>query len=272
MDLMLVNKVAIITGCRGICKEIALTLAEEGANVVMTYITEKGKNEAEDTIKRINTMNRKAMSINMNLLNLDDIREMVETVSKEFGIINILVNCAGDCISAKAEDFTNEQWDNDIGINLKGLYFCCKETFNKAMKKQKEGGNIINIASIVGMVPIKTDTVYDVAKAGVIHLTRQLALEWGPYNIRVNSISPGWIITKNIIDRVKNGTSAELEPALRIIPLGRFGEPKDIANLTAFLCSDKSKFITGENIVVDGGMIRGIRLTSLVNGKIETIY
>ena len=272
MDLMLKDKIAVVTGSRGICKEIALTLAEEGAHVAITYLTDKGKKASKDSIKKIAAMGRKAVAIKMDLLQVEDISIMTEKVLKEFGRIDILVNCAGDCFAEKAEDFTEEQWDRDIGVNLKGLYFCCKEVMNKAMKKQDHGGNIVNIASLVGVVPIKTDTVYDVAKAGVIHLTRQLALEWGCYNIRVNAISPGWIITQNIIDRVSEGTSAELDPALRIIPLERFGKPKDIANLSAFLSSDKSSFITGENIIVDGGMIRGIRLASLVDGEIKMIY
>jgi len=122
--------------------------------------------------------------------------------------------------------------------------------------------NIVNIASLVGVIPIKTDTVYDVAKAGVIHLTKQLALEWGSYNVRVNSISPGWIITQNILDRVKKGTSAKLEPALRIIPLNRFGKPKDIANLAAFLSSDKSDFINGEILQFEYGTGETIILKS----------
>jgi len=272
MDFNLKNKIAVVTGCRGICKEIALVLAEEGADLAITYITEKGKEESKDCINKIKAMGKRAIAIKMNLLNLRDINLMINKVLVEFKKIDILVNCAGDCIPGNAEDFTEEQWDHDIDINLKGLYFCCKEVFNNAMKKQKKGGNIVNIASLVGVMPIKTDTVYDIAKAGVIHLTKQLALEWGSYNIRVNSISPGWIITKNILDRVRKGTSAELEPALRIIPLDRFGKPRDIANIAAFLSSDKSDFITGENIIVDGGMCRGIRLSKLVNGKIETIY
>ncbi|MFC2145444.1 SDR family NAD(P)-dependent oxidoreductase [Actinomycetota bacterium] len=271
MDLNLKNKIAIVTGCRGICAEIAQILAEEGVNVVVTFISKKGKKASRNLVKKLESVGIEATNLNMDLLDLKSISHTVEEVLKKFKRIDILVNCAGDCIPAKAEDFTEEQWEHDIGVNLKGLYFCCKEVANKAMIKQKEG-IIVNIASLVGVIPIKTDGVYDVAKSGVIMLSQQLALEWGEYNIRVNAVSPGWIITQNILDRVKKGKSAELEPALRIIPLNKFGKPEDIANLVAFLCSEKSKFITGENIIVDGGMSRGIRLAKMVRGKIKMIY
>lgn len=271
MDLKLKNKVAMVTGCRGICAEAARTLAEEGANVVVTFTSAKGKQASEKLIKELESMGIEALRVNMDLLNLESISSTINKVLEKFKRIDILVNCAGDAISAKAEDFTEEQWDHDIGLNLKGQYFCCKEVANKAMLKQKEGV-IVNISSINGVMPIKTDCVYDVSKAGVIMLTKQLALEWGEHNIRVNAISPGWIVTQNILDRVKEGKSADLESVIRITPLNTLGQPDDVANLVAFLCSEKSKFITGENIIADGGLSIGIRLSKIIDGKIAMVY
>lgn len=271
MDLKLKDKIAIVTGCRGICAEVAKTLAEEGVNVVVTYTSEKGKKASKSLVKELKSLGVEASRINMNLLNLDSISKAIKNVLKKFGRIDILVNCAGDAIPAKVENFTEEEWDHDMGVNLKGLYFCSKEVANKAMLKQKEGV-IINISSVNGVMPIKTDCVYDVAKAGVIMLTKQLALEWGEHNIRVNAISPGWIVTQNILDRIKEGKSTELEPVLRITPLNSLGQPEDVSSLAAFLCSEKSKFTTGENIIVDGGLTIGIRLSKIINGKIEMIY
>ena len=242
MDLMLKDKVVIVTGSTGICKETALNLAKEGANLAITYLTEKDGKAAEDSILKI----------------------------KEYGRIDVLVNCAGVCTSVLAENVTEEQWDLDTGVDLKGLFFCCKEVFNRAMKKQKSG-SIVNIASVVGVNPVKTNPVYSVAKAGVIQITRYLAIEWGPFNVRVNAVSPGWIATEMLIEFQKSGKSADSNSVTRSVPLGRFGKPSEIADLVAFLASEKSSFTTGSNFVSDGGLIAGIRLASLIDGRIEML-
>jgi 3-oxoacyl-[acyl-carrier protein] reductase len=270
MDLMLKDKVAIVTGSRGICKETALTLAEEGANLAITYLSEGGKKAAEDSIERIEGMGRKAISLHMNTLYLKDIEKMVDAVLEEYGKIDILVNCAAVCTSVLAQDITEDQWDLDTGADLKGLFFCCKEVFNKSMKEQKSG-SIINISSVVGVDPIKTNPIYGVAKAGVIHITRYLAIEWGPCNVRINAVSPGWVATQALIDLQKKGKSADPHSVTRSVPMGRFGMPKEIANTVAFLASEKSSFTTGANVVVDGGIIAGIRLASLIDGKIQML-
>jgi 3-oxoacyl-[acyl-carrier protein] reductase len=270
MDLMLQDKVAIVTGSRGICKETALTLAEEGANLAITYLSENGKKSADDSIKKIKDMGKKAISLHMNVMHLEDIEKMVDSVLEEYGKIDILVNCAGICTPVLAQDVTEEQWDLDIGSDLKGLFFCCKEVFNKSMKKQKSG-NIINISSVVGVDPIKTNPIYGAAKAGVLNITRYLAIEWGPYNVRVNAVSPVWIATELLLRYQREGKSADPHSVTRSVPLGRFGEPREISDTVAFLASEKSSFTTGANFVVDGGIIAGIRLASLIEGKIEVL-
>jgi 3-oxoacyl-[acyl-carrier protein] reductase len=270
MDLMLNGKTAIVTGSTGICKEIALTLAREGADIAITYLTDKDRNESQDSIAKINSMGRKAVSTFCDVMNLKDIEKMVGTVLEEYGKIDILVNCAGICTSVLAENVTEEQWDLDTGVDLKGLFFCCKEVFNRAMKKQKSG-SIVNIASVLGVDPIKTNPVYSVAKAGVIHISRYLAIEWGPYGVRVNAVSPGWTATEMLIEFQKSGKSADPNSVTRSVPLGRFGKPSEIADLVAFVASERSGYTTGSNFVADGGIIAGIRLASLINGKIDML-
>jgi NAD(P)-dependent dehydrogenase (short-subunit alcohol dehydrogenase family) len=138
------------------------------------------------------------------------------------------------------------------------------------MKEQKNG-SIINIASVVGVNPIKTNPIYSTAKAGVIQISRYMAIEWGPYNVRVNAISPGWVATEMLAEYQKSGKSADPHSVTRSVPMGRFGKPEEIADLIAFIASERSSFITGSNVVIDGGMIAGIRLASLVDGKIQML-
>lgn len=270
MDLMLKGKIAIVTGATGICKATALALANEGMDVAVTYLTDTDKKSAEDTVARINKSGRNAMMVSLNLLDLEDIERMVSSVVSEFKRIDVLVNCAGVCTSVLAENVTEDQWDLDTGVDLKGLFFCNKEVFNQAMKKQGSG-SIINISSVVGVNPIKTNPVYGVAKAGVLSITRYLAIEWGPSNIRVNAISPGWIATEMLIEYQKSGKSADPNSVTRSVPLGRFGKPEEIADTILFLASDRSAFTTGANFIVDGGIIAGIRLSSLIDGKIQVL-
>jgi len=267
MDLMLKGKVAIITGSTGICKTTALTLASEGADIAVTCLTDTDRDAAQDSIEKIEKMGRKAIALPLNLLKLNEIEKMVGGVLKEYGKIDILVNCAGVCAAVLGEDVTEDQWDLDMGVDLKGLFFCCKEVFNKSMKKQKSG-SIINISSALGVSPIKTNPIYSTAKAGVIQISRYLAIEWGPYNVRVNTISPGWIATKLLVDGINEGTSIDPSP---ILPLGRLGKSEEIADVITFLASGKSSFMTGSNVVVDGGILAGLRMPSVKNGKLEVL-
>lgn len=270
MDLMLKDKVAIVTGATGICKSVAICLAQEGMDVAVTYLTDVDRKAAAETVDSINGMGRKAAMLSMDLMKLNEISNMVDNVIGEFGKIDVLVNCAGVCTSVLAENVTENQWDLDTGVDLKGLFFCCKEVFNKSMKKN-ESGSIINVSSVVGVNPIKTNPVYGASKAGVLSITRYLAIEWGPYNVRVNAISPGWIATEMLLEFQRSGKSADPNSVTRNVPLGRFGKPEEIADTIAFLASEKSAFTTGANFIVDGGIIAGIRLASLIDGKIQML-
>ena len=152
------------------------------------------------------------------------------------------------------------------GVKLDGFGNTIREPYTKDLWKLHLEGKIG-----LGVVPIKTNPIYSTAKSGVIQITRYLAIEWGPFNVRVNSISPGWIATEMLIEYQKSGKSADPNSVTRSVPLGRFGKPEEIADTVAFLASGKSAFTTGANYVVDGGMIAGIRLASLINGKVEIL-
>ena len=270
MDLMLKGKTAIVTGSTGICKSTALALAREGCDLAVSWYTEEDRKAADDTLRQAQALGRKALAVPLNVLRLEDIRGAVGRILEAFGRIDILVNCAGICTSVLAEQATEQQWDLDTGVDLKGLFFCCQEVFTRAMKQQRSG-SIVNVASVLGVNPVKTNPIYSAAKAGVIQISRYLAIEWGPYGVRVNAISPGWVATEMLIEFQKSGKSADPNSVTRSVPLGRFGTPEEIADAITFLASEKSSFTTGSNFVCDGGMIAGIRLASLVEGKIQML-
>ena len=270
MNLHLKDKIVIVTGSTGICKEVALRFAEEESNVAITYLNEIDKKSAYDSIERIKNLGRKAISIQMDVRNFKDIKNMVKKVLDEFGKIDILVNCAGICTSVLAERLSEDQWDLDMDVDLKGLFFCCQEVFKKSMKK-KNNGSIVNVSSVVGINPIKMNPIYGAAKAGVINITRYLSIEWGPFNVRVNCVSPGWIATKILLEQQKKGKSADPNSVKRSVPLARFGMVGEIADAIVFLASERSSFTTGANLVIDGGLISGIKLYSLVKNRIEML-
>jgi NAD(P)-dependent dehydrogenase (short-subunit alcohol dehydrogenase family) len=268
MDLLLTDKVAVVTGSTGICRAAAQALAEENANLAITYLTESDKKAAKESIKICEHRGQKGICLHLDVRDLDEISSVIDKVLQEFGKIDVLVNSAGVSTAALAEEVSEKLWDLDVDIDLKGLFFCCKEVFVKAMKKQRYG-NIINISSVCGVKPVRTNPMYGAAKAGVINITQYLAVEWGNFNIRVNAISPGWIDNFFELPLEEQEKWADNEAVSRTIPMGRFGKAIEIGRIISFLASERSSFINGSNIIADGGMIAGIRLASLKDGKIE---
>ena len=243
------DRVAIVTGAKqGTGKVIALTFAEAGASVaICSRITQDGKLQA--VADEIKGLGRAALAIQADVSQPAHVNNMVQKVMGEFGAIDILVNNAAVSIHAPRMDTSEADWDRVINVNLKG-YYLCAQAVGRIMIQQKRG-NIINISSRLGVTASSNMGAYSIAKAGELMLTRVLALELARYHIRVNAIAPGLVETEG---------SAHLwrQPELRRrfeseIPLGRIALPGDVAGAALFLASDASSYITGHNIVVDGG-------------------
>lgn len=242
--MRLKNKVAIVTGSsRGIGKAIALAFAREGAKVVVNYV--RSEDKAKELVKRIEALNSMGMAIKADVSKPEEVENMVNRVREKFGRIDILVNNAGiGAHLVKGSDI--EKWDKIMDVNLKGVFLCCRAVA-KVMLKQKSG-SIINISSIGGIRAGISSLYYSVSKAGVIMLTKCLALELAPY-VRVNSIAPGYIKTPMMARTLSE------EEIIKSIPLRRLGTPEDVANVAVFLASSDSDHITGQVIAVDGGRV-----------------
>ena len=260
-NFSLEGKVAIVTGARtGIGKEIALTLAESGADVaVCDVVVEDGQLEA--VAKEIRGFGRRALAAQVDISRKADVDNMVQKVMDEFGAIDILVNDAGINVKCHLLEVSEDDWDSIIDIDLKG-YFLCSQAVGKRMAEQK-GGNIINIASVGAMRAALKSGPYCSAKAAVVALTKSLALELASDNIRANAIAPSLARTKMseaeaeavLMRRDPEVLERHFKEYAAKIPLGRIAEPSDVAAVALFLASDASSFITGQTIIVDGGLL-----------------
>jgi NAD(P)-dependent dehydrogenase (short-subunit alcohol dehydrogenase family) len=253
-DTRLTGKTAIVTGGRrGIGRAIALALAGAGADIVLVdIVADDGK--LESTAAEIKGLGHQCLAVKADISSQDDIEDMTRRALEKFKRIDILVNGAGVWIPGQTLIETPEEnWDKVIDTNLKGTYFCCRAV-GKAMVKQK-GGNIINLSSQVGLNPGAGAGAYSISKAGIIMLTRQLALELASNNIRVNALAPG-IVKTDFNRNIWGNPEAEQRLSLGV-PLGRLEEPEDVARAALFLASDDASYITGAVIPVDGGWQAG---------------
>ncbi|WP_144548987.1 3-oxoacyl-[acyl-carrier-protein] reductase [Bacillus sp. X1(2014)] len=242
------GKAALVTGAsRGIGREIALELARQGANVAVNYSGSEAK--ANEVVDEIKALGREAFAVKCDVSNAEEVAEMVKGTIDNFGKLDILVNNAGITKDNLLMRMKEEEWDDVININLKGVFLCTKAVTRQMMKQRV--GRIINIASVVGVSGNPGQANYVAAKAGVIGLTKTTAKELASRNITVNAIAPGFITT-DMTDKLPEEVTAEL---LKQIPLARLGEPKDIAKITAFIASDDSAYITGQTLNVNGGMV-----------------
>lgn len=247
--MKLKNKVAIVTGSRrGIGRSITLELAKEGAKVVISDIDLKECQNVCDEIKKIGS---DAIAIKCDVSKKSDVDAMVKKTIQKFKRIDILINNAGVVLMKPFVQMTEKDWDFVLDINLKGV-FLCTNAVAKQMVKQK-GGKIISIASIAGEVGFMNTSAYCASKAGIINLTRELAMELSPHNINVNVVAPGVIATKMTEDMLKDKKTKEF--LLANTPLGRVGNPEEIGKAVIFLASNDSNFITGHTLVVDGGWL-----------------
>lgn len=245
---MVSNKVALVTGAsRGIGRAIALDLAKNGASVAVNFAGNEAK--ANEVVDEIKASGGQAIAIKADVSNGDDVQRMIKEVITEFGQLDILVNNAGITRDNLLMRMKDSEWDEVIDTNLKGVFLCTKAVTRQMMKQRN--GRIINITSVVGVSGNPGQANYVAAKAGVIGLTKTTAKELASRNITVNAVAPGFITT-DMTDELNDELKADL---LKQIPLASLGEPSDIANTVTFLASDKSKYITGQTIHVNGGMV-----------------
>ncbi|NQT94987.1 MAG: 3-oxoacyl-[acyl-carrier-protein] reductase [Candidatus Omnitrophica bacterium] len=245
--MILKDKIALITGAaRGIGKEIALALAKEGADVAICDVNEEALAQAK---LEIESLGRECLAAVVDVGNTQAAEDMVNKSLDKFKRIDILVNNAGITRDGLLMRMKEEDWDAVLTVNLKGAFNFTKAA-SKVMVKQK-AGRIVNIASIIGIMGNAGQANYSASKAGIIGLTKSSAKELAIRGINVNAIAPGFIKTP-MTDKL---TDEQKDMMLKVIPLGRFGEPKDVAELAVFLVSESSSYITGEVIKIDGGMV-----------------
>jgi 3-oxoacyl-[acyl-carrier protein] reductase len=247
---LLENKVAIITGAaRGIGEGIALKFAEQGAHVAFTYVSESSAEKATALQEKLMALGIKAKAYRSNAGDFAECEAFVNDVVKEFGSVDICVNNAGISKDNLLLRMTAEQWDDVMNINLKSVFNMTKQVIRPMMKAKS--GSIINMSSIIGLMGNAGQGSYAASKAGIIGFTKSVAKELGSRNVRCNAIAPGFVET-DMTGYLKEGEAADKYKAG--IPLGRFGTAEDIANVTLFLASNLSAYVTGQVISADGGL------------------
>jgi len=246
MDLGLDGKSAIVTGgSLGIGSAIAVTLAREGCNVAINY--RRHDTEAKEIVRQVEELGRKGLAVKADVSSYDDAQNMVRTVVEQFGRLDIMVCNAGINWDGVIWKMSEEQWDTVIAVNLKGYF-----NYNKAAAlvfKDQKSGKIVNISSINGIRGKFAQTNYAASKGGEIALSKSLARELGKFNVNVNVVAPGMVMT----DMARSIPPEFLTKAMSETVLGRFATAEDCADVVAFLCSDRSRHITGEVIKIDGG-------------------
>jgi len=243
MDLT--GKKAIVTGAgQGIGKAIALKLAGHGADVVVDDINPE---TAPQVVREIQALGRKAVAVVADVSKRDHVEKMIQTTTAELGGIDILVNNAGIARSNVLARLKDDQWDEVLNVDLKGIFYCIQAVIPSMMKQRS--GKIISISSIYGRIGAIGDVNYAAAKSGIVGLTKTVARELARYNINVNAIMPGLVDTPLL----RGIPEKYLKPMIEEVPLKRIGRPEDIANVVAFLASEDSSYMTGAIVEVTGG-------------------
>ncbi|WP_255197693.1 SDR family NAD(P)-dependent oxidoreductase [Halorarius litoreus] len=242
------GQVAIVTGASsGNGRAIARRFAEEGAAITVADVREDPRLGGEPTHELIEENGGDAMFVETDVSSLEDLRNAVDETVERFGSLDVMVNNAGVERQLPVGEVTEEDYAWLMDINLKGVYFGSQVAI-EAMRAQDAGGVIVNMSSIGGIRGLENSSLYCTSKGGVTNLTRQLAIEQGPHDIRVNALNPGFIETAMTME---DGETAD--GILEQTPLGRAGQPEEVAEAALFLASDESSFVTGHNLVMDGG-------------------
>ncbi len=245
-----VDEVAIVTGAgNGIGKATALRLASEGARMVVADLDESA---AQQTVEEINAAGGQAMAVTVDVTTRTSVEAMVATVLARYGQVDVLCNIAGIAVGEPFLDVTDKNWQRTLDVNLTGV-FLCSQVVARQMVEKGIAGRIVHMASTNGLVGEANLSHYNASKFGVVGLTMTMAIDLAPYNIRVNSVCPGLIKTR-LTARSRNDPTWTGE-YLKKIPLNRFGEPEEVAAAVAFLASKDSGFITGHQLVIDGGQL-----------------
>ncbi|SFL69511.1 NAD(P)-dependent dehydrogenase, short-chain alcohol dehydrogenase family [Gracilibacillus orientalis] len=244
------KKIFVTGGARGIGRSVALAFAEAGADLAIVDLDiEEAKKTAEEIAAKNGT---KAIAIKADVTNPEDVNAMIDKFLKEFDRLDVAFCNAGICINTPAEEMSYEQWKKVLDINLSGV-FLTAQAAGKVMLKQEGGGSIINTASMSGHIVNypQPQCSYNASKAGVIQLTKSLAVEWATRNVRVNSLSPGYMGTELTLN------SPSLKPLIEqwsdMTPVKRIGKPEELQSICVYLAGDTSSFTTGSDFVVDGG-------------------
>lgn len=247
---LLENKVAVITGAaRGIGEGIALKFAEHGANIAFTYVSESSAERARTLEEKLIASGVKAKAYRSNAGSFAECESFINEVVKEFGTVDVCVNNAGISKDNLLLRMSPEQWDDVIKVNLNSVFYMTKQVIRPMMKAKS--GSIINMSSVIGLMGNAGQGSYAASKAGIIGFTKSVAKELGSRNVRCNAIAPGFVET-DMTGYLKDGDQADKYKAG--IPLGKFGTTEDIANVTLFLASELSSYVTGQVISVDGGL------------------
>ena len=247
IEIDLKGKVAVVTGAgRGIGKSAAVALAEAGADVVLAART---ASQLEETALEIRSKGRRALPIQTDVTKKASVENLMAAAYDQMGGLHILVNNAAIMAPGPLIEHAEEAWDKVMAVNLKAVFLCTQSAGHYMIKQQY--GKIINMASTGGIIAGPNNASYHASKAAIIHFTRSVAIEWIRHNINVNAIGPGTVDTELVDQFIQGG---KRERMMKGIPIRRFADPEEIANLVAFLASDLSNYIVGEHVIIDGGL------------------
>jgi 3-oxoacyl-[acyl-carrier protein] reductase len=241
------EKVAMVTGAaRGLGQAIAVKLAEAGADIALCDLKAEW---LEETSAKVKALGRKVECYGVNVADGESVNEGVKAITKDFGKIDVLVNNAGITKDGLIMRMSEDDWDAVLNVNLKGVFLCTKAAMRGMMKQRS--GTIVNIASVIGLMGNAGQANYAASKGGVISFSKTVAKELASRNVRCNAVAPGFIRTA-----MTDALDEEVQNKMKeLIPLGRFGEPEDVANVVLFLASDASAYVTGQVLSTCGGMV-----------------